>query len=289
MSERASDRWVSAVLSVLLHGGVIGLLGFGWWSFHRPSRPVPTLAIDATVVDAKTLEGARSAPTPVMPRPPPPPPPEPPPKDDQAERAAAEQREAEQKHEAEEKQRAQEQAEAERKAQEQAQLKAQEEAQRKAQEEAQRKAKEEAERQAQEQKKAKEAEAKRQAEERRKAEEAKQTAQSEADLQRDLAEEERITAARASGAMVSWQQQIQAKIHHAWYQPPKVRPDLDCTLYLTQVPGGQVVDVKVGACNADEAVRASIQDAAYRASPLPPPPDPALFDRKLAVHFTMTQ
>jgi colicin import membrane protein len=276
MSERTSDRWVSAVLSALLHGGVIGLLGFGWWSFHKPSRPVPMLAIDATVVDSRTLEAARSEPTPAPPQPPvqPPPPPQPPPKDDQAERAAAEQREAEQKRAAEEKQRAQEQAEAEQKARE----------------EAQRKAQAEAERQAQEQKKAKEAEeTKRQAEERRKAAEAKATAEREAELQRSLAEEEHVAAVRASGAMASWLQQIQARIHHAWLQPPMVRPDLDCTLYVTQVPGGQVVDVKLGACNADAAVRESIQNAAYGASPLPQPPDPALFDRHLTLHFTLNQ
>jgi len=32
-------------------------------------------------------------------------------------------------------------------------------------------------------------------------------------------------------------------------------------------------------------VRQSISDAAYRASPLPAPPDPALFDRDLVVTF----
>jgi hypothetical protein len=33
-------------------------------------------------------------------------------------------------------------------------------------------------------------------------------------------------------------------------------------------------------------VRQSIEAAAYRASPLPPPPDPALFDRDVVVTFT---
>ena len=49
--------------------------------------------------------------------------------------------------------------------------------------------------------------------------------------------------------------------------------------------GGEVVDVKVGRCNGDEAVRRSLEAAAYRASPLPQPPDPALFDRNLVVTF----
>jgi colicin import membrane protein len=51
------------------------------------------------------------------------------------------------------------------------------------------------------------------------------------------------------------------------------------------VPGGAVTAVQVGSCNGDDAVRQSISDAAYRASPLPAPPDPALFDRDVVVTF----
>jgi colicin import membrane protein len=43
--------------------------------------------------------------------------------------------------------------------------------------------------------------------------------------------------------------------------------------------------VSIGECNGDQAVRESIEAAVYRASPLPPPPDPALFDRSLKIRF----
>jgi colicin import membrane protein len=43
--------------------------------------------------------------------------------------------------------------------------------------------------------------------------------------------------------------------------------------------------VRIGQCNGDQAVRESIEAAVYRASPLPPPPDPALFDRNLRIDF----
>jgi colicin import membrane protein len=56
-------------------------------------------------------------------------------------------------------------------------------------------------------------------------------------------------------------------------------------LYVTQVPGGEVTQVSIGDCNGDQAVRESIQAAVYRASPLPPPPDPSLFDRNLKIDF----
>ena len=82
--------------------------------------------------------------------------------------------------------------------------------------------------------------------------------------------------------------QITARIQRAWIRPPSARPGIDCTLYVTQVPGGEVVDVKLGACNGDDAVKQSILDAAYRASPLPAPSDPGLFERKLEVTFRPT-
>ena len=55
---------------------------------------------------------------------------------------------------------------------------------------------------------------------------------------------------------------------------------------MTQVPGGEVVGVQVRKCNGDAAVRESIEAAVYRASPLPLPPNPDLFDRNLVVNFT---
>jgi colicin import membrane protein len=56
-------------------------------------------------------------------------------------------------------------------------------------------------------------------------------------------------------------------------------------LHVTQVPGGEVTQVTIGECNGDQAVRESIETAVYRASPLPAPPDPSLFDRQLTINF----
>ena len=92
-------------------------------------------------------------------------------------------------------------------------------------------------------------------------------------------------AARSSGALANWQAQIRARIQRAWIRPPSARPGVDCTVYVTQVPGGEVVNARIGACNGDQAVRESIEAAVYRASPLPPPPDPALFERNLELIF----
>jgi hypothetical protein len=92
----------------------------------------------------------------------------------------------------------------------------------------------------------------------------------------------------ARSPISAWAAQIQARIQHAWVRPPSAHPGIDCTVFVTQVPGGNVVSAKLGACNGDDAVKQSILDAVSRASPLPPPPDPALFERNLELYFRPT-
>jgi colicin import membrane protein len=273
---------------VLLHGALVAILVYGYFQFRRPPPPISALAIDATVVSQATLDAARRPPAPAQPVAPPSPPPQaaaPVPPPDPAAQQAAAQAEAEHQAAAERAEAAQEHAAAQRAADQLAARKhaAAEEAASaaKAQREAQAKAKAKA---------AEEQTARRAAEAQAKAAAAakQQTAATQADLQRSIAAEERLDAARASGALSSWAQQIQARIQRAWIRPPSARSGLDCTLYVTQVPGGEVITVRLGACNGDDAVKQSIVDAAYRASPLPPPPDPTLFERNLEVNFRPT-
>ncbi len=295
-TERKSDRWVSIALSVVLHGALVGALVFGWWTYHQRTQAVtPTLAIEATVVDAKSVKGAAApqhpAPAPPPPPAPTPPPPQPPPVEDTgppeptpdelAQRAQKEKEEqqAKEKAEQEAKEKAEEaQREADERAQEQKR-----EAEQKA--EADRKAKEEAQKKAAE---AKAAAQKKLEEDKRKAEEAQELAQNEADLKRSLAAEEHAEAVRSSGALATWEAQIKARIERAWLRPPSAREGIVCELDVTQVPGGEVTNVKLGTCNGDQAVRDSIVAAVYRASPLPPPPDPSLFERELQITFSPT-
>jgi len=288
---------VSIVLSVLLHGALAGALIFGWWTYHQKTQAVtPTLAIEATVVDSKSVKGATTPlprpPAPTAPPAPPPPPPQPPPPvedtgppeptpDELAQRAQKEKEQQEAKEKAEQaaQQKADEQAaEQKRQVEEQKRL-----AQQKA--EAERKAKEEAQKKAAE---AKAAAQKKLEDDKRKAQEAQDLAQNEADLKRSLAAEEHANAVRSSGARASWEAQLKARIERAWLRPPSARAGIVCELDVTQVPGGEVTNVKLGACNGDQAVRDSIVAAVYRASPLPPPPDPSLFERELQITFSPT-
>ena len=90
---------------------------------------------------------------------------------------------------------------------------------------------------------------------------------------------------QASPARAEYLSLITARINRAWIRPPSARAGVKCSVHITQVPGGVITHVNVTGCNGDESVRQSVETAAYRASPLPAPSDPALFDPNIDVTF----
>jgi len=113
----------------------------------------------------------------------------------------------------------------------------------------------------------------------------KAKAEREAELRRQLADEEHVSAVEAGPARAQYIARLAARIQNAWIKPPSARAGLDCIVNITQIPGGEVTSAHVSQCNGDAAARQSIENAVYRASPLPAPPDPALFERNLVIHF----
>jgi len=251
------------------------------------SQPPVDLAIEGYVVDSAPSDRPATKSRRIEPAPPPQvenrPPPEPSTEDLESrraeeaaavERAARQQREAERRAEreaAEERQRAADALEAKRMA-------AAEEAKRlMAEQEARRKAAEE------------EAKRKAEAEEAKRKADAKAQAEREAALQRKLAAEEEAGALVSSGVMDEYRSVLSQAIERNWIRPPSARAGLKCTLFVTQAPGGTVMDVALGDCNGDAAVRESIKNAVFRASPLPAPRDPRAFERRLEIVFKPTE
>jgi len=271
MTERRSDRVLSIVLSVLIHAAIVGVLLWGWLQYRQPRATPPRLAIEATVE-----RNAPAAAPPTSPAIPPPQPANPPPAAPSPEEQAEQQARAQQaaRQQAQEQERA---AQEKRAAEEQAERAAAE----KAEAERAAAAKAEAERAA-----AAKAEADRKAQQlaqQRKAEQ--ERAQREADLRSQLATEEHLNAVQSSPAKAEYLSLITARINRAWIRPASARPGVKCGLHITQIPGGEITHVVVAGCNGDEAVRQSVETAAYRASPLPAPSDPALFDPNIDVTF----
>ncbi len=280
----------SAGLHLLLIALVAGM-ALRWTKPQEPEQ----LAIEGVVVDAKDLpKSVLSGKALPAPRPEPVPEAAPEPAKEVRPPPPAEDTQARERAEAEAAERVRvEQAQAvERKAREEAaaieRLKhEQAEAQKKrAADEARRKAEAEAER-----KKLADAEAQRARETQAiAAREAKARAAREADLQRQLAAEEAEGLALArSGVKDEYRALLTQAIERNWIRPPSARAGLACTLYVNQAAGGTVVDVRLGTCNGDEAVRESIVTAVYKASPLPPPSDPRAFERRLEIVFKPTE
>lgn len=247
-------------LAGVLHVGIFGATIFAF-DFSRPAHPAMPLAIEGTLVSEDDIR-----------RPPPEPEPEPEPdiseqqriKDEEQARQEELRREQEriarirkrQQEEAAEKQRRRE-AELERRRQQAEKKRIEDEERQRAENERKRREAEEEQRR------------------RRFAEE--------------LAEEERRLAAMNSGALARYLYAIRQKIQRNWVRPPSAAPGLECVVNVRQLPGGEVVGAMIGQCNGDDAVKRSIEAAVFKASPLPEPEDPTLFDRNLRITFKPEQ
>ncbi|MFZ5513158.1 MAG: cell envelope integrity protein TolA, partial [Pseudomonadota bacterium] len=117
------------------------------------------------------------------------------------------------------------------------------------------------------------------AEQRRKAELAAQLAAEEA------AAVSAANARRQAGLRDQYIAAIKAKVERNWLKPPSSLPGMSCTVHVIQMPGGMVMDVRLDRCTGDELFKRSVINAVEKASPLPAPPDPSLFERELVFTF----
>ncbi len=133
------------------------------------------------------------------------------------------------------------------------------------------------------------------AEKKRKAEEERQhRAEEKAEFERALLEEERREeeakkqAARAVRLQTQRQQYIMLiaqKVENNWLRPVLTTAGQSCEVIVTQTMSGSVIDVRVQSCTSDNAFQRSVERAVRKASPLPLPPDPELFDREIYFKF----
>lgn len=263
---------ISMSLAIILHAGILAAMIFAYdWS--QPVLPQVPLAIKGTLVLEEDLYTAPPVIEEV-----PAPEPEPEPEPDNSEQLRLE---------------AEEQKRLEDLRVERARIAREDEAQRqrKAEADRERKKREEAEierrRQEAERKRLEDVEKQRAENERRRkeAEEAEEQRQRAVEIE---AEQDRLDAMNA-GALARYQYALQQKIERNWVQPASAQPGLSCTVSVRQLAGGEVVSVVIESCNGDDAVRRSVEAAVHRASPLPEPEDPSLFERNLRFIFEPTQ
>lgn len=115
--------------------------------------------------------------------------------------------------------------------------------------------------------------------------EALRVAQLEAELGAALADEENYNKAADENDLERYIKVLSQHIIRNWRRPPTAEEGLYCQLDVRQIPGGDVVSVAFVFCNGDQAVKDSIEQAVYRASPLPSPENRSVFNPDLTIDF----
>lgn len=153
------------------------------------------------------------------------------------------------------------------------------------------KQKEEAEKKRQVEAKRKQEEEQRRADaERRKKDEAERRQAAEESLKQQIAAEERARAeaaraARAASEADKYKALIRQKVSRNWNRPAGTKSGLKCVVRVRLVPGGEVLQAQVVKSSGDPVFDRSVENAVYKAAPLPLPPDPDLFDYFREIEF----
>ncbi|MEO6696911.1 MAG: cell envelope integrity protein TolA [Gammaproteobacteria bacterium] len=101
--------------------------------------------------------------------------------------------------------------------------------------------------------------------------------EAEAQLKQQLAAEQAASAEQNQALIAQYVGRIQREVTRNWLRPPTARLGMSCTVMVTLAPSGEVLNASVVASSGDTAFDHSVEAAVYKASPLPLPPDPALF------------
>jgi len=124
-------------------------------------------------------------------------------------------------------------------------------------------------------------------------EERKRRAEEKAELERAVLEEERREEearrqAEYAAKLLTLRQQyvlsIMQKVDRNWLRPATNIEGFSCEVIVRQTMTGNVMDVQLKSCSNDNAFQRSVERAVLKASPLPLPPNPDVFDRE--IHFT---
>ncbi len=116
-----------------------------------------------------------------------------------------------------------------------------------------------------------------------------------ASLKRQLAAEEKqrqqaaaaaSAAAKAQSAIDLYKGLIQQKVERNWVRPPDTQKNMECVVRVKLVPGGDVIEAHVVRSSGNPIFDRSVENAVYKASPLPLPDDKTLFDYFRELEFT---
>ena len=138
-------------------------------------------------------------------------------------------------------------------------------------------------------KKSDEAEKKKAAALEKKRAEDKRRKEAESALQEQVADEEKRRAdARTQGEVERYKALIRQKVSRSWNRPTTAAKGLQCTVRVRLVAGGEVLAASVVRSSGDPVFDRSVENAVYKATPLPVPQDPKLFDYFREIEFVFS-
>lgn len=255
-----TDYSVPIVVSVALHVAALLALSLNFDLFTTDDTIIRAKVIDAVVVDSSVLDAVDQE------------------KRQQENLKKQQQLQAEQKHRQEAERVQKEKQEQQRLAQ-QKELEQQRLAKRKEQER---------QKQLEEQKRL--AEQKKITEQKRQEEERQLLEQAQREEWEKLQAEEQAAGEQARGRELAsnmdlYKQAIKQRVDRNWVRPVSAQDWYSCEVVVDQIPGGEVVNVQIQQCDGDAVFQRSVRNAVYKSSPLPDPPNPALFDRRIQFTF----
>lgn len=131
---------------------------------------------------------------------------------------------------------------------------------------------------------------KRAQEEARKKEEARRQKLSEQSLQEQLAAEEKARQQVAQSARVAtvvdrYTALIRQRVTNNWNRPLGAVKGLKCEVHVRLTPTGEVLSASVVRSSGNPIFDRSVENAVYKAAPLPLPEDPTMFDNFREIRF----
>ena len=114
--------------------------------------------------------------------------------------------------------------------------------------------------------------------------EAKRLAQEKADLAAKLAKER---ASAQHSLIAKYKSLIEARVRQYIVEPPNLQGNPRVEFDVVLIPGGEVLTVKLRRSSGVPAYDAAVERAILRASPLPLPPDPTLFQEFRELHLAI--
>ena len=103
-------------------------------------------------------------------------------------------------------------------------------------------------------------------------------------LRREM-EADRRRSAVESGLLDEYKARIRQRIESNWVRPAVGTENLAWVVLLDVLPGNEVAGIRFEQFNGTETEQRSIEAAILRSSPLPAPPQPELFERRLRLRY----